>query len=89
MSQGEAGGDLRVFPQTPQWAGARRAQGSWGQFIPLTTLTACRLARRIIYFCVLSLCPWKDLSPVLNTEQSRSMWLVQNSHSVSQDGLEV
>lgn len=83
VRQGEAGSDLRAFPQTPQRAEARRAQGSWGQFIPLTTVTACRLERRIIYFCVLGLCLWRDLSPVLSTEQCRSMWLVQSKATLS------
>lgn len=83
VRQGEAGSDLRAFPQTPRRAGARRAHGSWGQFIPLTTVTACRLERRIIYFCALGLCPWRDLSPVLSTEQCRSMWLVQSKAILS------
>lgn len=89
VRQGEPGGDLQAFPQTPWWAGARRAQGSWGQFVPLTAFTVCRLEQRIIYFCVLGLSPWKDLSSVLNTEQCRSMRLVQSGVTVSQDGLEV
>lgn len=76
VRQGEPGCDLQAFVQTCYWAGARRAQGSWEQFIPLTTFTVCRLERIVIYFSVLLLCPWRDLSSVLNIDQHGTMWLV-------------
>lgn len=77
------GCDPQAFAQTRRWAEARRAQGSREQFIPLTTFTLCRLQRIVFYFSQLVLCPWRDLSSVLNIDQRRKMRLVPSSVTLS------
>lgn len=64
-------------------AGARRAQGSWEQFIPSATFTICRLEWRVIYFCVLVLCLCRDSSSVPHIDQRGSIYLVLSRDTLS------